>query len=283
MSACRAVTPRYGSVAGKNWASTRMNGLSGESGWPSQAPCPNSSERRSSSTSGVIRWYQSIEASMSPTRSATCVQRGSGGRIEWVGSGTAPTLRASRRAADTRTGLCQDGPMADPAAFPVALYLQDAHDIRTGIELARRAEAAGFDAVWQADSRLVRDAVVPMAAFAAGDRAHPHRFGRHRHLDPQRGPPRQHVLDARRPRAGAHPLWPRRLVGPAGHEGGHRPGQAAARDARGRRRRCAACSPTRPSASTASTSTSTASSSTTCTRSAGRRTCRSTSVPPGCR
>jgi 5,10-methylenetetrahydromethanopterin reductase len=51
--------------------------------------------------------------------------------------------------------------------YPVALYLQDAHDIREGIELVRLAEAAGFDAVWQADSRLVRDAVVPMAAFAA--------------------------------------------------------------------------------------------------------------------
>jgi 5,10-methylenetetrahydromethanopterin reductase len=51
--------------------------------------------------------------------------------------------------------------------YPVALYLQDAHDIRQGIELARYAEAKGFDAVWQADSRLVRDAVVPMAAFAA--------------------------------------------------------------------------------------------------------------------
>jgi 5,10-methylenetetrahydromethanopterin reductase len=50
---------------------------------------------------------------------------------------------------------------------PVALYLQDAHDIRQGIELVRYAEAMGFDAVWQADSRLVRDAVVPMAAFAA--------------------------------------------------------------------------------------------------------------------
>ena len=50
---------------------------------------------------------------------------------------------------------------------PVALYLQDAHDIRQGIELVRYAEAKGFDAVWQADSRLVRDAVVPMAAFAA--------------------------------------------------------------------------------------------------------------------
>ncbi len=50
---------------------------------------------------------------------------------------------------------------------PVALYLQDAHTIRDGIELVRYAEANGFDAVWQADSRLVRDAVVPMAAFAA--------------------------------------------------------------------------------------------------------------------
>jgi 5,10-methylenetetrahydromethanopterin reductase len=50
---------------------------------------------------------------------------------------------------------------------PVALYLQDAHTIREGIDIVRHAEAQGFDAVWQADSRLVRDAVVPMAAFAA--------------------------------------------------------------------------------------------------------------------
>ena len=56
---------------------------------------------------------------------------------------------------------------AEPMSYPVALYLQDAHDIRQGIELVRYAEAKGFDAVWQADSRLVRDAVVPMAAFAA--------------------------------------------------------------------------------------------------------------------
>jgi 5,10-methylenetetrahydromethanopterin reductase len=32
---------------------------------------------------------------------------------------------------------------------------------------AQRAEAAGFEAVWQAESRLVREATVPMAAFAA--------------------------------------------------------------------------------------------------------------------
>jgi 5,10-methylenetetrahydromethanopterin reductase len=50
---------------------------------------------------------------------------------------------------------------------PVALYLQDAHTITEGIELVRYAEDNGFDAVWQADSRLVRDAVVPMAAFGA--------------------------------------------------------------------------------------------------------------------
>src|SRR5437764_5256095 len=31
----------------------------------------------------------------------------------------------------------------------------------------KAAEAAGFEAVWQAESRLVREATVPMAAFAA--------------------------------------------------------------------------------------------------------------------
>ncbi|MEM7028596.1 MAG: LLM class flavin-dependent oxidoreductase [Chloroflexota bacterium] len=49
----------------------------------------------------------------------------------------------------------------------VALYLQDAHEISEGIELVKYAEAAGFEAVWQAESRLVRDAIVPMAAFAS--------------------------------------------------------------------------------------------------------------------
>ena len=49
----------------------------------------------------------------------------------------------------------------------VALYLQDKHPIREAIEYVRYAEARGFEAVWQAESRLVRDAIVPMAAFAA--------------------------------------------------------------------------------------------------------------------
>ncbi|HUV26910.1 MAG TPA: LLM class flavin-dependent oxidoreductase [Anaerolineales bacterium] len=49
----------------------------------------------------------------------------------------------------------------------VALYLQDAHDLRDGLDYVRYAEKKGFEAVWQAESRLVRDAVVPMAAYAA--------------------------------------------------------------------------------------------------------------------
>ena len=50
---------------------------------------------------------------------------------------------------------------------PVAIYLQDAHTIREGMEFAKYAEEKGFDAVWQAESRLVRESTVPMAAFAS--------------------------------------------------------------------------------------------------------------------
>lgn len=49
----------------------------------------------------------------------------------------------------------------------VALYLQDAHDLRDGLDYVRYAEQRGFEAVWQAESRLVRDAIVPMAAYAS--------------------------------------------------------------------------------------------------------------------
>jgi 5,10-methylenetetrahydromethanopterin reductase len=49
----------------------------------------------------------------------------------------------------------------------IALYLQDSHDLRAGLEYVRYAEERGFEAVWQAESRLVRDAIVPMAAYAA--------------------------------------------------------------------------------------------------------------------
>jgi 5,10-methylenetetrahydromethanopterin reductase len=49
----------------------------------------------------------------------------------------------------------------------VALYLQDKHPLRDGMRYVRHAEERGFEAVWQAESRLVREATVPMAAFAA--------------------------------------------------------------------------------------------------------------------
>ena len=47
------------------------------------------------------------------------------------------------------------------------MYLQDDHPISEGVEYVRYAEDHGFEAVWQAESRLVREATVPMAAFLA--------------------------------------------------------------------------------------------------------------------
>ena len=70
---------------------------------------------------------------------------------------------------------------------PMALYVQDAHPIREAMGFVRRAEELGFSAVWQADSRLVREATVPMAAFAATTE----RIGvvgRHRRVDPEPRP-----------------------------------------------------------------------------------------------
>jgi 5,10-methylenetetrahydromethanopterin reductase len=49
----------------------------------------------------------------------------------------------------------------------VALYLQDAHALQDGIKYVQYAERKGFEAVWQAESRLVREATIPLAAFAA--------------------------------------------------------------------------------------------------------------------
>ena len=122
-------------------------------------------------------------------------------------------------------------------SYPVALYLQDAHDIRQGIELVRYAEAKGFDAVWQADSRLVRDAVVPMAAFGATtDRI---KIGSGVIDCWTRNPARLastfSTLDDLAP--GSDDLRARRMVGSAGREGRHRPQPAAQGDARSRRSR----------------------------------------------
>lgn len=49
----------------------------------------------------------------------------------------------------------------------VALYLQDDRTIQDSIKIVQRAETCGFEAVWQAESRLARDATVPMSAYAA--------------------------------------------------------------------------------------------------------------------
>jgi len=49
----------------------------------------------------------------------------------------------------------------------VALYLQDKHPIAYELAMAQYAEARGFEAIWQADTRLARDCVVLMSAFLA--------------------------------------------------------------------------------------------------------------------
>src|SRR5690606_30385598 len=87
-------------------------------------------------------------------------------------SGPRCTLR--RAAGAAHTGLfappshpTRKAAAMTPAQHRAALYLQDKHPLREGMEAARYAEQKGFEAVWQAESRLVRDAIVPMAAFAA--------------------------------------------------------------------------------------------------------------------
>ncbi|MGH2571888.1 MAG: LLM class flavin-dependent oxidoreductase [Actinomycetota bacterium] len=57
--------------------------------------------------------------------------------------------------------------MAVTEGARVALYLQDKHSIREAMKYVAYAEERGFEAVWQAESRLVREATVPMAAYAA--------------------------------------------------------------------------------------------------------------------
>ncbi|MCU0496112.1 MAG: LLM class flavin-dependent oxidoreductase [Anaerolineae bacterium] len=45
------------------------------------------------------------------------------------------------------------------------LYLQDDFSLRDSIKYVQYAEMRGFESVWQAESRLARDAIVPMAAY----------------------------------------------------------------------------------------------------------------------
>ena len=82
-----------------------------------------------------------------------------------VPPGSTPTRYGP--APPSRRRGCSSGCERPPVTTPVALYLQDAHPIREAMGFVQRAEARGFDAVWQADSRLVRECCVPMAAFGA--------------------------------------------------------------------------------------------------------------------
>jgi 5,10-methylenetetrahydromethanopterin reductase len=46
----------------------------------------------------------------------------------------------------------------------LAIHLQDTHPIREAMQYAQYAESRGFEAVRQAESRLVGEPGVPMAA-----------------------------------------------------------------------------------------------------------------------
>ena len=74
---------------------------------------------------------------------------------------TLPMQRQARAPATSKTEQRKND------VLPVALYLQDAHSIRAGMGYAAYAEQRGFDAVWQAESRLVRESTVPLAAYAS--------------------------------------------------------------------------------------------------------------------
>jgi len=49
----------------------------------------------------------------------------------------------------------------------IGLYLQDTFSMNAAIKHVQYAEARGFYAIWQAESRLVRDALVSLGAYAA--------------------------------------------------------------------------------------------------------------------
>ena len=199
-------------------------------------------------------------------------------------SGPRPPSRrhASSREALTRSLAVHEMQRAD--RLPVALYLQDAHTIREGIELVRHAEAAGLRrrVAGRQPARARRRRAD--GGVRRGDRADQDRLAasstsgratrpawRARSRRSTTSPPaassaasaRGGTRSRRRSASTAHaPLRAMREVVD------RRARPARQRDGHVRRR---------------PTCTSTASSSTTCTRSAGPRTCRSTSAPPACR
>ena len=127
------------------------------------------------------------------------------------------------------------------------LYLQDAHPIREAWRYAQYAEARGLRRRVAGREPARARGHGAMAAFAAVTERIKVGSGVVDMLDPQPGPPRGHLLDARRPRPGPGDPRHRRVVGPAGGEGRHRSrAKPLHGDARDRRPRCGRCSPTRP-------------------------------------
>jgi 5,10-methylenetetrahydromethanopterin reductase len=56
--------------------------------------------------------------------------------------------------------------VADTRMTRIGLLFPGAPAVPEMIDLSRRAEAAGYDSVWVAETRLTRDAIVPLAAIA---------------------------------------------------------------------------------------------------------------------
>lgn len=58
----------------------------------------------------------------------------------------------------------------------VALYLQDAHDLREGLDFVQYAEDRGFRSVWQAESRFGERRNCTNGCLRSSDKSNPYRF-----------------------------------------------------------------------------------------------------------
>ena len=188
-------------------------------------------------------WIFGLSSRAGPRRHG----RGRVGRRSTAASRASTSDELARRRARPRPSGCgsrldEIGPhpfepegrpaMAVTSEGRVALYLQDKHPIRDGMEYAQLAEQRGFEAVWQAESRLVREATVPMAAFAAVTERIAVGSGVVNNWTRNVGllAATFSTLDDLAP--GPDQARHRRVVGPARRQGRHPPPQAAAGDAR---------------------------------------------------
>ena len=99
-----------------------------------------------------------------------------------------------------------------------------------GVRQARRGEGLRGRLAGREQARARGDRAD--GGVRGGDRADRGRLGRRQQLDPQRRPPRRHLLHPRRPRPRPRQARDRRLVGSARGEGRHHAQQAAEGDAR---------------------------------------------------